>query len=73
MSEHQFYVGQRVKATDYLGDAPSGDSPGGCYASKGEELIVRAIKLDSFFPISVSHEHITDRTFGVKLSEIEPA
>jgi len=64
-----FSVGQAVTPLRPLGDDPSGDSPGGIYSHPGEKLIVRRIG-GGTFPISVSHEDITDQTFGVKPEEI---
>lgn len=67
-----FKVGQKVRALAWLGDSPSGDSPGGRYAGPGEILIVRAINPTYAYPIAVSHEDITDRSFSVAVNEIEP-
>jgi hypothetical protein len=72
--KHGFAVGDVVTVRRAVGDAPSGDSPGGCYATHGDKLIVRGFSDwdESPFPIALSHEHITDgRTFGVKPEEIE--
>jgi hypothetical protein len=66
-----YSVGQKVRALEFLGDAPSGDSPGGNYARPGEILVVRKVDPESSFPISVSHENVTDRSFGVEVNEIE--
>lgn len=66
----EFSIGQAVTVKRPVGDDPSGDSPGGIYASPGEKLIIRRIG-GGTFPISVSHEHRTDgATFGVKPEEI---
>lgn len=55
-----------------VGDAPSGDSPGGIYAYLGEIVIVRRVG-GGTFPISVSHPGTEDgSTFGVTEDEIEP-
>ena len=67
-----FHVDQKVRALRVLGDAPSGDSPGGVYAMPGEILIVRRILKGLTLPISVSHLDITDNSFGVSVGEIEP-
>ena len=68
-----FSVGQHVTAVRNLGDSPSGDSPGGCYAREGEVLVVRHVgDQGEAFPISVSHEGVTDRSFGVTASEVSP-
>lgn len=66
-----FHVGQAVTPKYPLGDAPSEESPGGTYASRGEKLIIRRIG-GGTFPISVSHEDRDGTSFGVKPEEIEP-
>jgi hypothetical protein len=48
------------------------------FCDKGEVLIVRKVTdekrpRNGIWPVYVSHEHITDRSFGVMLDEIEPA
>lgn len=68
-----FSVGDRVRAKiDMIDDLR--DDGLGCYvcANKGEELIVRRISVygDKVY-IAVSHEHITDRDFGVAPDEID--
>lgn len=70
---HSFTVGQRVRMRATVGDSPSGDSPGGVYATPGEVLIVKRIEPEYTFPIAVAHEWVTDgRMFGVTVDEIEP-
>tara|TARA_R110001583_G_scaffold9243_8_gene43950 strand:- start:318 stop:527 length:210 start_codon:yes stop_codon:yes gene_type:complete len=66
-----FEVDQKVTVKHEVGDAPSGDSPGGLYAKPGEVLVIRKITDRFTYPIAVSHEHITDRSFGVTAEEIE--
>jgi len=68
-----YSVGAKVRALGSLGDRADGDSPGGEYARRGDILVVRAIKPESAFPVSVSHEGILDRSFGVAVNEIEVA
>ena len=41
-------------------------------ACKNDKLIVRAVRPDSVRVYSVSHEHITDRTFGASEHELDP-
>lgn len=67
-----FHVGQEVRMVKSVYDWPSGDSPGGLFASQGDKVIVRMI--GGFpYPLSVSHPDRTDgRTFGVWPKEIEP-
>lgn len=67
---HDFKVGMKVRAKRDLSDGPDDYSPGGTYASKGELLVIREVRDTGPYPISVSHEHITDRTFGVSPDEI---
>lgn len=52
---------------------PPGETPGGLYARRGEILIVRRVGEAGAYPVAVSHEDITDSSFGVKLDEIEVA
>jgi len=68
-----FTVGQRVRALTHLINPANDHSPQSCYASKGDLLIVRRVRPagEIFYNISVSHEDITDRTFGVTEAEIE--
>lgn len=67
-----FEVGQKIRVKRSVGDPPSGDSPGGTYATPDEILVVRKINPSHHaYPISVSHDHITDRSFGVTADEIE--
>lgn len=64
-------IGQKVRATKGIYEPPDECAPGGYLCRKGEELIVRAIVPASAYPIKVSHEHITDNSFGVTPEEIE--
>jgi hypothetical protein len=68
-------VGQKVRALKYLGDDADGDSPGGIYAKPGEILIIRKVREPgkSGWAYSVSHEDVTNSTFGVSEGEIEDA
>lgn len=66
-----YQVGQKVRVLEILGDAASGDSPGGVYARPGDILIVRSINPDSKLPISVSHLDVINSSFGVAANEIE--
>ena len=68
----QYKTGDIVVAMRDMGDSPNEDSPGGVYALKGELLVIRNVHSDGReFSISVSHEHITDNSFGVRLHEIK--
>ena len=64
-------VGDRVRIKYNLNEHPSEDGPGCNLAKEGEVLIIRQISEGHDFPIKVSHEHITDRSFGVLAYEIE--
>ena len=70
-----YSTGQRVRMLKSVGDPPSGDSPGGTCAFKGDIVIVRKVNLNAeWFPFHVSHEDVTDgSTFGVAADEIELA
>lgn len=66
-----FKVGQRVMVTtDIEDDGADGHHPAGYFAYKGEEVIVRKVGAGNF-PVYVSHETITDNSFGVTVDEIE--
>jgi len=62
-------VGDEVMARKPIYEGPDEHGPGGYFCQAFEKLIVRSIG-GSSFPISVSHPHITDNSFGVKLEEI---
>jgi hypothetical protein len=65
----KYRIGQKVVAACDIAEAGSEDAPGGILAFKGERLVVRKFG-EKFFPLYVSHEQITDRTFGARLDEI---
>lgn len=65
-----YEVGQRVRLLRDIWEDGE-DLPPGVIARRGAELVVRKIG-DGPFPLHVSHEEITDRTFGVRESEVEP-
>ena len=68
-----FNVGDRVRAKiDMLDDLRDDGMGISLCASKGEELIVRSIRVypDKVY-LHVSHEHITDRSFSVTPDEID--
>jgi hypothetical protein len=64
-------VGDKVRLKYDLNEPPSENSPGGCLARHDEVLIIRQISEGHDFPIKVSHENVTDRSFGVLLQEIK--
>jgi hypothetical protein len=65
----EFKVGQRVRLLTDIWDDGADHHPSGYIAHKGEEVIVR--NTGRAFPFYVSHEHVKDNSFGVKLDEIE--
>lgn len=67
-----FFVGQKVKCLiDMESDCRDEGAGIQILAKKGEILVVRKITNSEFTPIQISHETITDRSFGVRASEIE--
>lgn len=67
----EFSVGQRVRLLCDIYEEADDHAPGGYCARRGELLVVRRIKPDAkCYPVSVSHEDITDNSFGVSASEI---
>lgn len=67
----EYAIGQRVQLLADIWDDGQDHHPAGHLARKGEVLIVRAFDQGHEFPVCVSHEHITDRSFRVALDEIE--
>lgn len=67
----EYTVGQKVKLLKDIFDDGADHHPPSYLARKGEVLIVRSIRPRTF-PVYISHEHITDNSFGVALGEIEP-
>ena len=63
-------VGQKVRALKDLYDSPDGDSPGGYLCYKDDLLVVRETG-STFWNAHVSHEHITNNSFGVNTNEVE--
>ena len=64
-----FAVGDRVIACEDIYEHPTGDTPGGYCARRGDLLIVRRVG-GALWPLHVSHEHRTDASFGVNESEV---
>lgn len=57
---------------------PTEELPAQHFCDKGEVLIVRDVTdekrpRNGVWPVYVSHEHITDRSFGVTLDQISKA
>ena len=75
---HCYAVGDRVRMLDTITEGPSSELPAQHFCEKGEVLIVRKVTdekrpRNGVWPFYVSHEHITDQSFGVMLNQIEPA
>lgn len=66
-----YAVGDRVRMLETIVEPPSDELPAQHFCDEGEILIVR--KIGGFWPVYVSHEHITDRSFGVWPDQIEKA
>jgi hypothetical protein len=67
-----FTVGQKVRAVASIYEPADDFAPGGYLCHKGETLVVRRVDATGFHPVKVSHENVTDRSFGVQGDEIEP-
>lgn len=72
MSVGDFTVGQKVRAKEWVYEHADDYAPGGYLCRSGDLLVVRSLREGCAFPILVSHEHVTDRSFGVLPTEIEP-
>jgi len=75
-SSHCYAVGDRVRMRETITEGPSEELPAQHFCEKGEVLIVRKVTDENrprngVWPVYVSHEHITDRSFGVMLNQIE--
>lgn len=66
-----FAVGDRVRMLVNAWSDMDNLAPDELCARAGEELIVRRVEFFYLHCIGVSHEHITDRMFGVAPGEIE--
>lgn len=70
MELKDIHIGQKVVIQKTVGARACGDYPGFTCAYKGETVVVRKINEGFTYPISVSHEEITDQSFGVTLDEL---
>jgi hypothetical protein len=68
-----FKVGDRVRAKEAIYEPADDHAPGGYLCDKNDLLIVRKLTPQFKRSLSVSHEHITDRSFGVEPDEVVPA
>jgi hypothetical protein len=66
-----FQEGHKVKAKQSIYEVADDHSPGGYLCRKGDVLIVRTCPNNCTYPLYVSHEPITDRSFGVSPEELE--
>lgn len=67
-------IGDKVKLLKDIIDHGDDCHPPGYFGQKGEILIIRKISENislDFWPIYISHEEITDNSFGVMPDEIE--
>lgn len=69
----EYKVGDRVRAVAGIYEPADDHAPGGWLCGKGDLLIVRKVTPQFKRSLSVSHEDVTDCSFGVEPSEIEPA
>ena len=68
----QWKVGDAVTVTEPIYEPPDEFAPGGFLANPGEKLIVRAVRDRGQWPISVSHETVTDGSaFSVSTEELK--
>ena len=68
----QWKAGDEVTVVDPVYEAADDHSPGGYLARPGEKLIVRQVRDRGQWPISVSHETVTDGSaFSVSTEELK--
>jgi len=65
-----FVVGQRVRAKSNIYQPADDHSPGLLLARARDVLVVRALGVATFAAY-VSHENVTDSSFGVLAEEVE--
>jgi hypothetical protein len=64
-------VNSKVRLLKDVYEDADDHSPGGYLARKGETLVIRHITPGGHWLYRVSHENITDNSFGVTADEIE--
>ena len=65
-------VGDSVILSKHIWEPPTGDSPGGMLASKGEMVVIRSINTASKYPYTVAHpDYAYEGGFVVDDTEIE--
>lgn len=65
-----YEIGQEVIAKKRIVDKPSGNSPGGLWASEGDTLVIRSISLGTNYPLEVSRQETHDTVFTVGYNEV---
>lgn len=73
MAPRTFNVGERVKLRRDVYEHADDHSPGGYLARAGEVLVVRYVTPGGHWLYRVSHNEITNNSFGVTADEIEDA
>lgn len=69
----EFKVGDRVTPRHDLYEYADDHSPGGYLARAGDHLVVRHVTPGGHWLYRVSHNEITNNSFGVTAEEIEAA
>lgn len=65
-------VGDSVILSKHIWEHPTGDSPGGMLASKGDIVVIRSINTASKYPYTVAHpDYAYEGGFVVDDTEIE--
>lgn len=67
-----YQVGDRVRAKEAIYEPADDHAPGGYICGKGDLLIVRAVRDRGQWPLSVSHEDVTDNSFACSPDEVIP-
>jgi hypothetical protein len=67
----QYDVGDKVRLLKPIWDDGADAYPSGYIAEAGDVVIVRAVKVSKFWDLYVSHEEITDNSFGVNFDEVK--
>ena len=73
--KHSYAVGDRVRMLETITAGPTDELPAQHFCTAGEVLVVREVtganRRNGVWPVYVSHEHITDRSFGVTHDQID--
>lgn len=68
----EYKVGDRVRAKLAIYEPADDHAPGGYVCGEGDLLIVRKVRESGNWPLSVSHEDVTDNSFSCGLDEVTP-